>query len=132
MKLFYITILVFSINIQFARANDFNKKVPGRDYTVRDFFIQRSMTQQILQQHQVKEASGVGVEFMSSVTIKTETKNDANGLPITTKKYFVYNRDCGNVELPEKEGIDKLKQGQSVKYKFKGMNNCGVQDWRVW
>ena len=130
MKLFYLSFLIFSINA-FSDDNFFNRRVPNRDYTVRDLILQRAITRQLLNQNKKPEAKGVGIEFMSAVTIKTETKSE-NGQNITTKKYYVYNRNCGSIQIPEKEGIDKLKNGQSIKYKFKGMNNCSVEDWRVW
>lgn len=71
------------------------------------------------------EMKGVGVDMTSRVEIE-------NG------KYYVSNRNCGRVLIGDindekeknKEKLQKLSEGEYLKFKFESYSSCVVSDWQ--
>lgn len=122
---FFLSIFFIS-TVNNVFAVDYNKKVPGKNYTYRQYLIQRSLYNQLRNNSKEKELDGLGMTYNG--LLKKRTEKDKNGKEVV--KYSVYKRDCGYIDFPEEEN-EKLKEisvGTRIKFRLKG-SNCLISDW---
>lgn len=126
--IFYFLISSIFSNLAIAQIN-LNDKVPNRNYTYRELLLQRAFTRQMMQNSRPKEMEGVGVTSNGIIKIKKEKNKEGK----EEKKYLVFKRGCGDIELPDddKEKLDKLRSGTRIKYRMKATRSCDIASWEV-
>lgn len=122
-----ILILFLSISSDLSLAIDYDQKVPGKNYTYRQLLLQRSFTRQLRANSKEPELNGVGVTYNTNLKIKEV--EDKEGKMV--KKYYLYSRNCGDIEMPEddKEKLEKIPNGTRLKFRLKGASSCEISDW---
>lgn len=116
--------LIFSLYVTSIHAQNWlNDNVPGTDMTYRQFYYYRNLNNNMNRIRNPEKVSGPGVDFRGSLKIETDSKKN--------KKYFVFIRNCGKVELQIHENIDekRLRSGTPVVLK---MTRCNVLDWNIY
>jgi len=122
---FFLSIFFIS-NANNSFAIDYNTKVPGKDYTYRQYLLQRSLNNQLKNNSKDKELNGLGMTYNGP--LKKRTEKDKEGKDII--KYSVYKRDCGNIDFKEEDN-EKLKEipvGARIKFRLEG-SSCSISDW---
>ena len=125
-------LLVLSLTTGSIFAFNYSDKVPGKNYTYRDFLLNRALIRKIQKNSNPNQLNGSGMEFYGTVKITTEEiKKDGGGWE-KKKKYQVYVRNCGNIDLPEKNEdiMKKVFNGTRVKLTLSG-SSCKVSDWML-
>ena len=120
--------LIFS-SLAFGQTN-LNRLVPGKDYTYRELLLQRAYTKQLLNSNKEKELDGSGVEYNGNLKIIKEKNKEGK----EEKKYYVFRRGCGDIEIKEKENekkLEKLSNGVRIKFRLSGSRSCDIKGWKV-
>lgn len=122
---FFLSIFFIS-NANISFAVDYNTKVPGKDYTYREYLLQRSLNNQLRNNSKEKELDGLGMTYNGP--LKKRTEKDKEGKDVV--RYSVYKRDCGNIDFKEEDN-EKLKEipvGTRIKFRLEG-SSCSISDW---
>ena len=125
-----LLILIFILSGTALAQNRFSDRVPGRDYTVREFLLQRALINKLNKTANPPELNGKGMTFYGTVKIRKEQVKQEDGSTKEEKKYKVFIRNCGDIELNKKDedSMKKLKNGTRVKLNLAG-SSCKVTDW---
>lgn len=111
-------------------AFSYSDKVPGKNYTYGEFMFNRSIVNRMRAEDNKDTLKGDGMEFQGNISIKIEKTIDADGKEVEKKKYSTYIRNCGNVEVPEKDEkfMKGISSGTRIRLYLIG-SSCKISDW---
>lgn len=94
---------------------------------LREYYLMKNLSNKVKELSQSDELKGVGNIFISNVEI-TESSTSQEKNSKTEKKYKAFVRNCGKIELPNKD-IKNLKNNDRIRIRFESYGNCKVSDW---
>lgn len=142
MKTIVKILIISSISLP-AFCLDYNQKVPGKNYTLREYLYQRSLIKTLKDQNKKinneDELQGFGFEFHSNLIIEEEEQETpslnpkiSSPIKVKVKKYKAFVRNCGKIDLPDNSiEKSKLKSGVRIVIRFTESRSCKVSDWKL-